>query len=91
MLGTSTTAGARRSVKLLRSRLDCTKVKAARIVKLRRAGVNAGTWARTAGLTGMLYGADTCGVSDTMLDQQRTAIAAAISAPGSGKNKVLSL
>jgi hypothetical protein len=91
VLGTSTTAGARRSGKLLRSRLKGTKIKVARIVKLRRSGVNAGTWARTAGLSGMMCGADTIGVSNTMIDQQRTAIAAAISAPGAGMNKLISL
>jgi hypothetical protein len=56
MLGTSTTAGARRSVKLLRPRLKSTRAKAQGIVKLRRSGVNTRTWARTAGLPGCYTG-----------------------------------
>ena len=53
--------------------------------------MDTGTWARTAGLSGMLYSADTSGVADTMLDKQRNAIASAASAPGAGKNKTVSL
>jgi hypothetical protein len=53
--------------------------------------MNTGMWARTAGLSGMLYGADISGISDSMLDKQRSAIATAVSAHGCGKNKVMSL
>ena len=49
LLGTATTAGARRCTKLLKNRLTCFKVVRKRINKLRVAGVNTVVMARAAG------------------------------------------
>ena len=45
----------------------------------------------TAGLSGMMYGAEVSGIADSMLEKQRAAIAKASSAPGAGKNVATSL
>ena len=85
MLGTITTSGRARSVKMLASRFKSTKVKSARAQKLRRSGVNTGVWTRTAGIPGLMYEADVTGIGDTMLKQQRSVISFAATAPSAGK------
>ena len=74
MLGTATTSGRTRSVKVLKKRIKDTREKGGRIKGLRRCGVNTAIWARTAGVPGLTYGADLTGVSDSMLKEQRSVI-----------------
>ena len=89
MIGVGTNSAMRRSVLVLETRLKSTKEKGKGFRTPRRAGVNTAVWARTAGQMSMLYGADTSGVSDSMLKEQRVTIAAAHSAPGGGKNPTM--
>ena len=49
--------------------------------------MNTAVWQAVAGNPAMLYGAETSGVSDSMLEAQRCSAAAAASAPGAGKQK----
>ena len=91
MLGTATTSGRYRSVKVFKNRLKQTKAKGNRVRRLRRCGVNTAVWTRTAGLPGLLYSADISGVSDSMLKQQRSAIARIASSTTAGKNPLVTL
>jgi len=91
ILGTATTSGRARCTKLLQSRLKSTKAKGKRARNLKRSGVNSSVWAATAGLTGMLYGAEVTGVATTMLHQQRSAICSAAHAQNAGRNPLMAL
>ena len=85
MLGCGTAGGRRRSTHVQQLRLKRARVALPRIAALRRAGVSTACWWRTAGNPSMLYGTDTLGVADTVLHSQRRVAAAAVSAPGAGK------
>ena len=91
MLGTASTAGRTRSTKVMKARLTNTRAKGDRISRLRRWGVNAVAWARTASIPGMTCGAELLVVADSVLKQLRSVINAAASAPGAGKNPLVSL
>ena len=81
----------KRCVKVLKTRFKATRAKGKMIQKLGRSGVNTAVWARTAGLSGMLYGAEITGISNSMLKRQRSVIAAASSAPGASNCPLTSL
>ena len=91
VLGTASTSGRSRCVKVLKTRIKTTRTKGRRAQRLRRCGVNSAIWARTAGISGMLFGAEISGVSDSMLKDQRTVISMAASAPAAGKSPLMTL
>ena len=53
--------------------------------------MNSAIWARTAGISSMLYGVEISGVSDSMLKEQRSVISMAASAPAAGKSPLMTL
>ena len=87
MLGNGNAAGNKRDTKVMQQRLKQHTKKRKRIRALRAAGVNTTVWQTVAGNPSMMYGADTSGVSDSLLERQRCSAAAASSAPGAGKQK----
>ena len=91
VLGCGNAAGNRRCTKVLNARLKKARGKGRRVRSLRGAGVDTGLWQKLAGNPAMMYGADTCGIADSMLEKQRITAAAAASAPGAGKQKDVAL
>ena len=86
MLGCGTAGGRRRATHVQQHRLKATKDRLPRLRTLRRFGVPVARWQCTAGGPASQYGAETLGVADSVLHHQRVFAAAAISAPGAGKN-----
>ena len=91
MLGCGTAGGNRRCIIVLQHRLKDFRAKLPRVAILRRAGVDTVAWVRVAGNPAMEYGADTMGISDSMLDRQRAAASTVACAPGRGQQKDLAL
>ena len=91
LLGTSCTGGARRSTKVAKARLKKLRACAGRMWLLRKQGANTKLMTRSAGTAAITYGADTQGVSTSLLDQQVSTIARLASPEGGGKNPVKAL
>jgi hypothetical protein len=91
LLGTATTAGARRCTKVLKNRLISFKVVRKRINKLRSTGVNTVMMARAAGTQAVTYGYATTGVADSALLATRREVAKAGAPTTAGKNPNLVL
>ena len=87
VLGCGNAAGNKRDTKVMQDRLKQHVGKKKRVQALRAAGVNTSVWQGVAGNTAMMYGADTSGVSDSLLEKQRCSAAANVSAAGAGKQK----
>ena len=91
LLGTSFAAGARRTVDTLRARILRVKKIAHRAQQLARLGLSAVEYVRGAAVPAMLYGCETAGVANTMLDDACTVAAAALAPPTAGKDPVMVL
>ena len=90
-LGVGLGGGNKRSTFVLSKRLRAFVRRIPRFRKLRRAGVSVGRVLRTGGTAAFTHGQAVCGVSPSMLLQQRRAVAAAEAASSGGKNLDLSL
>jgi hypothetical protein len=86
VLGTATTAGARRCTKVLQNRVRSFKNVRKRIGKLRKAGVNTAMMARAAGTQAVTYGYATMGIADSALETARREVARAAAPTTAGKN-----
>ena len=91
LLGTSFAAGARRSVQTLQARITKVKKSAHRAQQLARLGLSAIDYVRGAAIPAMLYGCDTMGVADSMVQDACVVAAEALAPPTSGKNPTLVL
>ena len=86
LLGTATTAGARRCTAIQKGRLTAFKSVRKRIVKLRRTGINTAVMARAAGTQAVTYGYACMGIADSALTDARREIARAAAPATAGKN-----
>ena len=86
LLGTGCGGGARRSTKVIKSRLHKVRAYSGRMWALRRHGANTQLMTRMAGTAAVTYGTDTQGVSNSLLQQQVSTIARMAAAEGGGKN-----
>eukprot|EP00973_Karenia_brevis_P055791 7760172-Karenia_brevis.AAC.1 len=91
LLGTPAGGGRRRAVKAFKVRTSAFKKNIPRIHVLRRAGVRTAQLTRTAGTPAVMYGVECTGISNSHLQDTRSAIARAAAAGGSGKNPDLIL
>lgn len=91
LLGTSFAAGARRSVQTLQARITKVKQSAHRAQQLARLGLSAIDYVRGAAIPAMLYGCDTMGVADSMVNDACVVAAEALAPPTSGKKPTLVL
>jgi hypothetical protein len=91
LLGAPYGGGRRRCVGTVKKRFKTFRLQTSKIRALRKAGVSARKYVKTAGLPTMLYGVDVCGLSDSMLLESRRAAVAALAPPNAGKNPDLAL
>ena len=91
LLGTSFAAGSQRTVQALSDRIAKVKRVAHRAQQLSRLGLSAVDYVRSAAIPAMLYGCDTSGVSDSMLDDACRVASTALAPPTAGKNPTMVL
>ena len=82
-LGAAVAAGCRRNTMVMKQRLRDFKARLPRFQKLRRMKVNPARVIRTGGKAAVVYGQAVTGVSNSFLEAQRRAVAAAV-APSNG-------
>ena len=86
LLGTATRAGKGRAVNLLRVRKERFDKARSRYNALRKLGVDTAAMAQTAAAATMTYGAEACGIADTMLQNMRTSTARICVGDAAGKS-----
>ena len=86
LLGTGYTAGRRRATKIMKDRLLKVKEAVPAVQALRKLGLSAIDYMRTAEIPQMMYGCDTMGMSDTMLHEAVKVSSALVAPPNAGKN-----
>ena len=91
LLGTTSGGGRRRRIKALSDRLVAFLPKARRIQALRRSGIRTKAIVRAAGTPAVMYGVANTGMSDSMLNRTRSALARAAAPEGHGKDPNLIL
>ena len=91
LLGTSTKAGARRAVGAMRVRITQFKKRVPKFQILRRIGVNTAAMTQAAAAATMLYGAECCGVSSSMMEECRRVAAKVCVGTAVGKSTTRSL
>lgn len=91
LLGTDTAGGRRRRTQTQQDRFSSFTSCRHRLQSLRKCGVNSLQMVRAAGPPAFLYGAETIGVSDTTLNNMRTAVASSIAYQAGGKNTDITL
>ena len=89
LLGSSFTAGGRRSVKVLQARIIHTKKAVHKIQQLGRLGLSAVEYVRGAAVPAMMYGCEITGMGDTMVAEATQVAAAALTPPTAGKNPTM--
>jgi len=91
LLGAPAGGGRRRYVRPARDRVLKFATKVKKVKALRRLGVDAGMFMRSAGIPAMLYAVEVTGMSDTHLQGVRKLTAAAVAPDSGGKNPDLVL
>ena len=89
LLGSGYTAGKRRTAKVIKDRIRKVKEAVPAVQALRRLGLSAVDYVRTAGIPQMLYGADVMGVADSVLDSAVRVSSHMVAPPTAGKNPFL--
>ena len=86
LLGTDTTAGAKRSTYALKTRKTQFKKRNAKLQMLRKLGVNTAAMAQASAAATMTYGGENIGIADTMLHDMRSITAKVSVGPTAGKS-----
>ena len=90
-LGADRAGGRRRATSFAMRRLGALRRRIGRFQRLGRAGVPLPWLARAGALPALTYGGSVFGASDRLLLAQRRAVAAAVAAPGKGKQLDMAL